>query len=153
MLSLLYGPTLTSVHDYWLWLHNNFVVKVIFLLFNMLSRFVTAFLLRSKHLLISWLQSLSTVILKPKKIKSVTISTFSLSICHVVMGPDATILVFWMLNFKLAYFPLSHSSRGPLVPLFFFFSAVWKVKMVWELFYHLILGLSGNTSFTVTALH
>ena len=58
------------------------------------NRFVTAFLPRSKCLLISWLQSPSTVILEPKKIKSVTVSIASLSICHEVMGPDAMILVF-----------------------------------------------------------
>ena len=64
------------------------------LLFNMLSSFVIAFLPRSKHLLISWLQSPSAVILEPKKIKLVTASTFPPSICHEVMGPDAMILVF-----------------------------------------------------------
>ena len=69
----------------------------------MLSRCVIAFLSRSKCLLISWLQSPSTVILEPKKIKSVTVSIVSPSICHEVMGPDAMILVFWMLNFKLAF--------------------------------------------------
>ena len=63
------------------------------LLFNMLSRLVTDFLPRRKHLLISWLQSPSAVILEPKKIKSVTVSTVSPSICHEVMGPDAMILV------------------------------------------------------------
>ena len=66
-----------------------FVSKKMSLLFNTLSRFVTAFLPRSKCLLISWLQSSSTVILESKKIKSVTGSTFSLSICHEMMGPDA----------------------------------------------------------------
>ena len=64
------------------------------LLFNMLSRFVTAFLPRSKRLLISWLQSPSAVILEPRKIKSVTVSIVSPSICHEGMGPDAMILVF-----------------------------------------------------------
>ena len=59
------------------------------LLFNMLSRFVIAFLPRRKRLLISWLQSLSTVILEPTKIKSVTVSTFSPSICYEVMGLGA----------------------------------------------------------------
>ena len=68
----------------------TFVGKVISLLFNMLSRLVIAFLPRSKCLLISWLQSLSGVILEPKNIKSVTAYTFSLSICHEVMGLDAT---------------------------------------------------------------
>ena len=72
----------------------TFVGKVMSLLFNTLSRFVVAFLPRSKHLLISWLQSPSTVILEPKKIKSVTVSIVSSSICHKVMGPDAMILVF-----------------------------------------------------------
>ena len=73
---------------------RTFVGKVMSLLFNMLFRFVIAFLPRSKHLLISWLQSPSTVILEPKKIKSVTASTFTPSICKEVMGPDAMILVF-----------------------------------------------------------
>ena len=85
---------------------QTFVGKVMSLLFNMLSRLVIAFLPRSKHLLISWLQSLSAVILEPKKIKSVTASIVSPSICHEVMGLDAMILVFWMLSFKPA-FPLS----------------------------------------------
>ena len=66
----------------------------------MLSRLVTAFLPRSKHLLISWLQSPSALILGPKKVKSVTVSTVSPSIYHEVMGPHAMILVFWMLRFK-----------------------------------------------------
>ena len=74
----------------------TFVGKVTPLLFNMLSRLVTAFLPRSKRLLISWLQSLSTVILEPKKIKSVTVSIVSPSICYEVMGPIAMILVFLM---------------------------------------------------------
>ena len=63
------------------------------LLFNMLSRLVIAFLPRINYLLISWLQSPSTVILELKKIKSVTVPIFSPSICHEVMGPDAMILV------------------------------------------------------------
>ena len=71
-----------------------FVGKVMSLLFNMLSRFVIVFLPRSKHLLISWLQSPSAVILQPEKIKSVTVSIVSPSICHEVMGPDAMIFLF-----------------------------------------------------------
>ena len=71
-----------------------FVGKVMSLLFNTLPRFVIAFLPKSKHLLILWLQSLSAVILEPKKRKSVTVSTFSPSICREVMRPDAMILVF-----------------------------------------------------------
>ena len=77
-----------------------FVGKVMFLLFNRQSRLVIAFLPRSKHLLISWLQSPSAVILECNKIKSFTVSIVSPSICHEVMGPDAMILVFWMLSFK-----------------------------------------------------
>ena len=61
------------------------------LLFNMLSRFAIAFLPGSKHLLISWLQSLSAVIWEPKEIKSVIVSLVTPSICHEVMGPDAMI--------------------------------------------------------------
>ena len=78
----------------------TFVGKVMSLLFNMLSRFVIALLPRNKGLLISWLQSWSTVILEPKKMKSATVSTFSPSICHEVMGLDAMILVFWMSSFQ-----------------------------------------------------
>ena len=66
---------------------HTFVGKVMSLFFNILSRFVIAFLPRSKCLLISWLQSLSAVILEPKKIKYVTVSTVFPSICHEVMGP------------------------------------------------------------------
>ena len=82
------------------WTGWTFVSKVMSLLFNMLSRLVIAFLPRSQHLLISWWQSPSAVILEPKKIKSVTVSTVSPSICHEVMGPVAMILVFLMLSFK-----------------------------------------------------
>ena len=73
---------------------QTFVGKGISFLFNMLSRLVIAFLPRSKHLLISWLQSPSAVILEPPKIKSDTVSIVSSSICHEVMGPDAMIFVF-----------------------------------------------------------
>ena len=73
---------------------QTFVGKVMSLLFNMQSRLVITFLPRSKHLVISWLQSWFTVILEPKKIKSVTVSIVSPSICYDVMGPDAMILVF-----------------------------------------------------------
>ena len=73
------------------------------LLFNMLSRLVITFLPRSKYLLISWLHSPSAVVLEPQKIKSDTVSP---SICHEVMGPDAMILVFWMLSFKPTFFTL-----------------------------------------------
>ena len=76
-----------------------FVGKSMSLLFNTLSRFVIAFLSMSKCLLVLWLQSPSTVILEPKKIKSVSVSSFSPSIYHDVMGPDAEIFIVWMLSF------------------------------------------------------
>ena len=78
------------MYDYWKnysFDSTDFGGRVMSLLFNMQSRFVIAFLPRSKHLLISWRQSPSTVILEPKKIKSVTVSVVSPSICHEVMGP------------------------------------------------------------------
>ena len=72
----------------------TFVSKVMSLLFNMMSKFVMAVLPRSKHLLVSWLQSPSAVILEPPKMKSLTVSIVSPSICHEVMGLDAIIIVF-----------------------------------------------------------
>ena len=98
----------------------TFVGQVMSLLFNMLSRLVITFLPRSNRLLISRLQSPSAVILEPPKIKSVTTSTVSPSICREVMGPDAMILVSecWALS-QLFHSPLSLSSRGSLVPLRF----------------------------------
>ena len=81
----------------------TFFGKVISLLCNVLSRFVIAFIPRSKCLLVSWLQSPSTLLLEPKKIKSVTVSIVSPSFYHEVMGPDALIFVFWQLNFKSAF--------------------------------------------------
>ena len=97
----------------------TFVSKVMSLLFNTLSRFVIAFLPRSSHFLISWLQSPSAMILESKERKSVIASTYS-PICHEVMGPNAMILVFlvWVLNW-LCYSPSSPSSRGSLVSLCF----------------------------------
>ena len=101
-LSFIYSPTLnpymttgkTIALTRW-----TFVGKVMSLVFNMLSRSVIAFLPRSKHLLISWLQSLSAVILEPKKIKSVAVFIVSLSICHEVLGLGALILVFLNVEF------------------------------------------------------
>ena len=81
----------------------TFVGKAMSLLFNMLPRLLIAFLPRSKRLLISWLQSPSAVILEPPKIKSFTASIVYPPICHEVMGLDAMIFVFWMLNFKPAF--------------------------------------------------
>ena len=78
---------------------QNFERKVISLRFNMLPRLIVAFLPRSKHLLISWLQSPSAVIFKPKNIKSLNVSIVSPSICHELMGPDAMTLVFLNVEF------------------------------------------------------
>ena len=80
---------------------QTFIGKIMSLLFNMLSRLVITYLPRSKRLLISWLQSPSAVILEPRKIKSATVSPSS---SQEVMGPDAIILVFWMLSFKSIFF-------------------------------------------------
>ena len=95
MLSFLYSTTLTSTHDHWETIaltRQIFVGKVMSLLFNMLSSLVITFLPRSKRLLISELQSRSAVILKPRKMKSATVSTVSPSIHHEVMGPDLNFL-------------------------------------------------------------
>ena len=96
VLSFLYSPTLTymTTGKTIAFTRRIFVGKVMTLLFNILSRLVITFLPGSKHLLISWLQSPSAVILEPPKIKSVTVSIVSPSICHEVVGPDAMILVF-----------------------------------------------------------
>ena len=124
MLSLLYGTTLTSIHDTgktkaltrW-----TFVGKVMSLLLNMLSRLVITFLPRSKHLLISWVQSPSAVILEPKKIKSFTVfHCFPINL----PGSDETgchDLSFLNVEFLSQFFhsPLSPSSRGSLVSLHF----------------------------------
>ena len=96
------------------------------LLFNMLSRLVITFLPRSKHLLISWLQSPSAVILEPRKIKSATISTVSPSICHEVIGPDVMILVFWMLTFK----PTFSLSSYTFIKRLFSSSSLSAIKVV-----------------------
>ena len=80
-----------------------FAGKVMSLLFTMLSRLVIAFLPRTKNFLISWLQSPSTVIMEPKKIKICHCFPFSPSVCHEVIGLNAMILVFWMLSFKPAF--------------------------------------------------
>ena len=98
-----------------LWLYAPLSAKwSMSLLFNMLSRFVIAFLPRSKRLVILWLQSMSALILEPKKIKSVTVSTFSPSIYHQVMEPDTMIFVFWMLSFKPAFTLLFHPHQKAL---------------------------------------
>ena len=102
----------------------------------MLSRLVIAFLPRSKHLLISWLQSPSTVILQPPKIKPVTVSIVSPSICHEVMGPDAMIC-FWMLSFK-PVFPLSSFTRNQRL---FSFSSTSAIRVVPSAYMTLLIFL------------
>ena len=117
----------------------TFVGKVKSLLFNMLSRFVIAFLPKSKHLLISWLQSPSAVILEPKKRKSVTASTFSPSICHEVMGLDAKILVFLMVSFKPAF----SLSSFTLIKRFFSSSSLYAFRVVSFAYLRLLTFLSA----------
>ena len=102
LLSFLYHPTPISIHDYWK--NHSFNCMNIcgqsnVSVFYMLSRLVITFLPRSKRLLISWLMWPSSVILEPKKIKSVTVSIISPSICHEVMGLDAMIFVFVNVEF------------------------------------------------------
>ena len=140
----------------------TFVGKVISLLFNMLSwwaavywvaqsrtrlkwlssssiRFFIAFLPRRKHLLISWLQSTSAVILEPENIKSVTLSIVSPSICHEVMGPDAMILVFWMLNFK----PTFLLSSFTFIKRLFSFSLLSSIRVVSSAYLRLLIFLQA----------
>ena len=91
VLNLLYGPTVTSIHDYWKnhsFHYTGLCWQSNISAFNTLSRFVIAFLPRGKRLLISWQKSPSAVILEPKEIKSFSVSIVSLSVCHEVMGPD-----------------------------------------------------------------
>ena len=102
----------------------TFVGKVMSLLFNMLSTFIIAFFPRSKHLLISWLQSPSAVILEAKKI--VTVSIVSPSIFHEVMGPDAMISVFQMLSFK----PTFSFSSFTLIKRFLSSSLLSAIRVV-----------------------
>ena len=104
----------------------TFVCQIISLLFNMLSRLVITFLQRSKHLWISWLQSPSAVILEPKKIKSLTVSIVSPSICYEVMGPDAMIFIFRMLSFK----PVFSLSFFTFIKRLFSFSLLSAIRLV-----------------------
>ena len=108
------------------------------LLFSMLSKFVIAFLPRSKCLLISWFQW-SSGTLESKKIKSVTISIFPPSICHEVMGPDVMILVFWMLTFKPA-FPFSYFT---FVKRFFSSYSLSSIRMVSSAYLRLLILLQA----------
>ena len=110
----------------------TFVYQVMSLLLNMQSRLVITFLPRSKCLLISGLQSPSAVILEPRKIKSVTVSTVSPSISHEVMGLDAMILVFWMLSLKPTFSLSSfhHSSFLTFIKRLFSSSSLSAIRVV-----------------------
>ena len=134
------------------------VGKVTFLLFNMLSRFVIAFVPRSKRLLISWLRSPSAVILEPKNIKSVTVSIVSPSICHEVMGSDAMILVFWTLSFKPAF----SLSSFTFIKRLFSSSSLSAIRVVSSAYLRLLIFLpailipacaSSSQLFTWCTLH
>ena len=116
---------------------RTFVGKVMSLLVNMVSRSVIAFLPRSRHLLISWLQSPSAVILEPKKIKSLTVSIVSKSICHEVMEPDAMILVFSMLSFK----PTFSLSVFTFIKRLFSFSLLSVIRVVSSAYLRLLIFL------------
>ena len=116
---------------------QTFVSKVMSLLFNMLSRFVIAFLPRSKHLLVPWLQWPSVVILEPKKIKSVTVSIVPSSIYHEVMGPDAMIFIFWMLSFKPAF----SLSSFTFIKRLFSYSSLSAIRMVSSSYLKLLIFL------------
>ena len=107
------------------------------LLLNMLSRLVITFLPRSKHLLISWVQSPSAVILEPKKIKSDTVSTVSPSISHEVMGPDAMIFVFWMLSLK----PTFSLSTFVFIKRPFSYSSLSAIRVVTSAYLRLLIFL------------
>ena len=116
---------------------RTFVGKVISLLSNTLSRFVMAFLPRSKHLLISWLQLSCAVILEPKKIKSVTVSIVSPSICQEVMALDAMIFVFWMLSFK----PASSLSSFTFIKKLFSSSSLSAIRVLSSVYLRLLIFL------------
>ena len=123
------------------------VDKVMSVLFNMPSRLVIIFLPRTKHLLIAWLQSPSSVILEPRKIKSATVSTVSPSICHEVMGPDAMILVFRMVSFK----PIFSLSSFTFVERLFSSSSLSAIRVVtsaslWLLISHLAILIPAYAS-------
>ena len=114
-----------------------FVGKVMSQFFNMLSRCVIALFSRSKHLLISWLQSPSTVILELKKIKPITVSIFSPSVGHEVMGPDAMIYIFWILSFK----PASSLSSLTFIKRLFSSSSLSAIRVVSSAYLRLLIFL------------
>ena len=111
------------------------VGKVMSLLFNTLSKFAIAFLPRTKHLLISWLQLLSAVILEHRKIKFVTVSTLFPSICHEVMGPDTMTFVFLMLSLKSAF----SLSSFTFIKRFFSSSSFSAIRVVSSAYLRLLI--------------
>ena len=117
----------------------TFVSKVMSLFFNMLPRFVIAFLPRSKHLLISWLQSPPAVILEHKKIKSLTVSIYSPCICREVLGPEAMIFVYWMLSFKPAFLLSSFTFSKRLFSL----SSLSAIRVVSSAYLRLLIFLQA----------
>ena len=135
---------------------QTFVGRVMSLLFNMLSRFVIAFLPRNKHLLISWLQSPSAVILEPKKIKSLTVFIISPSIYHEVMGRDAMIFIFWMLSFK----PTFLFSSFTFINRLFISSSLSALRVVLSAYLRLLIFLPavlipacGSSSLAFQMMH
>ena len=123
----------------------TFVGKVMSLLFNMLSRLVIALVPRSKYLLTSWLHSPSAVVLEPKRIKYVIVSP---SICHEVMGSNAMIFIFWMLNFKPTFSLFFHFHQEAL---YFFFAFCHKVGVI--CIYMLIDISPGNLEYSLCFIH
>ena len=138
-LTVLYGATITSIHDYWK--NHSFDYIELFqpsnisiLLKNLYSFVVDFFFQTSKHLLISWLQSSSIVILEPLKITSLIASIVSPSICHEVMGPNAMIFIFWMWGLdQMFHSPISIWSRGSLVLQFSPWE--WCLLHIWSSWY------------------
>ena len=116
---------------------RTFVGYVMSLLLHMLSRLIITFLPRSKRLLISWRQSPYAVILEPKKVKSVTVSIVSISICQEVMGPDAMILIFLMLSFKPAF----SISSFTFIKRLFISSSLYAIRVVSSAYLRLLIFL------------
>ena len=137
------GKTITLT----IWISAGKVMSL--LNFNMLSRFVIAFLPRSKCLLISWLQSLSAMNFEPKKIKSITASTFPPCICHEVMRPDTMILVFWMLSFKPAF---SLSFFTLIKRLLIVLPIVFIKLLCWQTFYDCCAIIYAVLFFSLSAV-
>ena len=128
-----------------------FSVLHIGLLFNMLTRYVIAFLPRSKCLFFSWIQSPSVVILDPKKIKSVTVSIVFPTTCHEVMGLDAIIFIFWVLSFKpdfsLSSFTFTKSLSSSLLSAIRCHLHIWDYwYFSWQYWFQLVLHPAQHLS-------